>query len=225
VLAKGRAVPAQSLVPPNIAGYDPNWKLNAQAHDPAAARALLDKFGYKDRDGDGYRETPEGKPLVLERWSVPTSAQREADELWKKSLDAIGLKLSIQKDKLPELRKMARNGKIPFASDGWNADYPDAENFMQLLYGPNAGQENQSRFKLAEYDRLYDEARKLPDSPARTALFGRMQSLIVAYAPMRLTQHLIEDHVWHKRVLNYRAHPIRQFSFRYYDVDGPPPTR
>ena len=225
VLAKGRAVPAQSLVPPNIAGYDPNWKLNAQAYDPAAARALLDKFGYKDRDGDGYRETPDGKPLVLERWSVPTSAQREADELWKKSLDAIGLRLSIQKDKLPELRKMARNGKIPFASDGWNADYPDAENFMQLLYGPNAGQENQSRFKLAEYDRLYDEARKLPDSPARTALFGRMQSLIVAYAPMRLTQHLIEDHVWHKRVLNYRAHPIRQFSFRYYDVDGPPPTR
>ena len=225
VLAKGRAVPAQSLVPPNIAGYDPNWKLNAQAYDPAAARALLDKFGYKDRDGDGYRETPDGKPLVLERWSVPTSAQREADELWKKSLDAIGLKLSIQKDKLPELRKMARNGKIPFASDGWNADYPDAENFMQLLYGPNAGQENQSRFKLAEYDRLYDEARKLPDSPARTALFGRMQALIVAYAPMRLTQHLIEDHVWHKRVLNYRAHPIRQFSFRYLDVDGPPPTR
>jgi ABC-type oligopeptide transport system substrate-binding subunit len=150
---------------------------------------------------------------------VPTSAQREADELWKKSLDAIGLKLSIQKDKLPELRKMARNGKIPFASDGWNADYPDAENFMQLLYGPNAGQENQSRFKLAEYDRLYDEARKLPDSPARTALFGRMQALIVAYAPMRLTQHLIEDHVWHKRVRNYRAHPIRQFSFRYLDVE------
>jgi ABC-type transport system substrate-binding protein len=219
VLAKGRAVPAQSLVPPGIAGYDPNWKLGAQVYDPSAARALLDTFGYKDRDGDGYRETPDGKPLVLERWSVPTSAQREADELWKKSLDAIGLRLSIQKDKLPELRKMARNGKIPFASDGWNADYPDGENFLQLLYGPNAGQENQSRFKLAEYDRLYDEARKLPDGPARTALFGRMQALIVAYAPMRLTQHLIEDHVWHKRVRNYRAHPIRQFSFRYLDVD------
>ncbi|MEO8484780.1 MAG: ABC transporter substrate-binding protein [Betaproteobacteria bacterium] len=225
VLAKGRGVLAQSLVPPGIAGYDANWKLGAQAYDPAAARALLDRFGYKDRDGDGYRETPEGKPLVLDRWSVPTSAQREADELWRKNLDAIGIRLSIRKDKLPELRKMARNGRIPFASDGWNADYPDAENFMQLLYGPNAGQENQSRFKLAEYDRLYDEARKLPDGPARTALFGRMQALIVAYAPMRLTQHIVEDHAWHRRVLHYRAHPIRQFSFRYYDVDGPPPAR
>jgi ABC-type transport system substrate-binding protein len=225
LLAKGRGVLAQSLVPPGIAGYDANWKLGAQVYDPAAARALLDRFGYKDRDGDGYRETPDGKPLALERWSVPTSAQRQADELWKKNLDAVGLRLAIRKDKLPELRKMARNGKIPFASDGWNADYPDAENFMQLLYGPNAGQENQPRFKLAEYDRLYDEARKLPDSPARTALFGRMQALIVAYAPMRFTQHIIEDHVWHKRVLNYRAHPIRQFAFRYYDVERPVPAR
>jgi oligopeptide transport system substrate-binding protein len=225
VLQKGRGVLAQSLVPPGIAGHDPNWKLGAQVYDPATARALLDRFGYKDRDGDGYRETPDGAPLVLERWSVPTSAQREADELWRKNLDAVGLKLAIRKDKLPELRKMARNGKIPFASDGWNADYPDAENFMQLLYGPNAGQENQSRFKLAEYDRLYDEARKLPDGPERTALFGKMQALMVAYSPMRLTQHIIEDHAWNARVRNYRAHPMRQFAFRYYDVDGPTPAR
>jgi ABC-type transport system substrate-binding protein len=223
VLSKGRGVRARTLVPPGIAGYDANWKLDPPAYDPAAARALLDRFGYKDRDGDGYRETPDGKPLVLERWSVPTSAQRQADELWKKNLDAVGIKLAIQKDKLPEIRKMARLGRIPFASDGWNADYPDAENFMQLLYGPNAGQENQPRFKLAEYDRLYDQARTLPDGAQRTALFGRMQSLIDAYAPMRLTQHIVEDHVWHRRVRNYRAHPIRQFSFRYYDVDGPLP--
>jgi ABC-type transport system substrate-binding protein len=225
VLQKGRGILAQSLVPPGIAGYDPNWNLGAQVYDPAAARALLDRFGYKDRDGDGFRELPDGKPLILERWSVPTSAQREADELWKKNMDAIGIKLAIRKDKLPELRKMARLGKIPFRSDGWNADYPDGENFLQLLYGPNAGQENQARFRLAEYDKLYDEARKLPDGPQRTALFGRMQALMVAYAPMRLTQHIVEDHAWHARLLHYRAHPIRTFEFRYYDVSGPAPGR
>jgi ABC-type transport system substrate-binding protein len=225
VLQKGRGVLAQSLVPPGIAGHDPGWKLGAQVYDPAASRALLDRFGYRDRDGDGFRETPDGKPLVLERWSAPTSAQRQADELWKKNMDAIGLKIAIRKDKLPELRKMARAGRIPFASDGWNADYPDAENFMQLLYGPNAGQENQSRFRLPEYDRLYQEARKLPDGRERTAIIGKMQALVVAYAPMRFTQHVVEDHAWHARVKNYRAHPIRQFSFHYYDVDGPPPGR
>ncbi len=51
---------------------------------------------------------------------------------------------------------MARLGKIPMRSDGWNADYPDAENFMQLLYGPNAGQENNARFDLPEFNRLYE---------------------------------------------------------------------
>jgi ABC-type transport system substrate-binding protein len=72
VLFKGRAVPATGLIPPDIAGYDPTLKTQAQLYDPAAARALLDKFGYKDRDGDGYREQPDGKPLVIERWSSPT---------------------------------------------------------------------------------------------------------------------------------------------------------
>ena len=82
---------------------------------------------------------------------------------------------------------MARLGKIPMRGDGWNADYPDAENFMQLLYGPNAGQANQSRFNLPEFNKLYEQARALPDSPERTALFNRMTELVVAYAPWRLT--------------------------------------
>ncbi len=73
VLLKGRAVPAASPIPPDIAGYDPTLKTQAQLYDPAAARALLDRFGYKDRDGDGYREAPDGKPLVIERWSTPDS--------------------------------------------------------------------------------------------------------------------------------------------------------
>jgi len=219
VLYKGRAVPAVSPIPPDIAGYDPRLKTQAQLYDPPAARALLDKLGYKDRDGDGFRETPDGKPLVIERWSTPASAQRQADELWKKNMDAIGIRIVFKKDKLPELRKMARLGKIPTRGDGWNADYPDAENFMQLLYGPNAGQENQSQFKLAEFDKLYEQAHALPNSPERTRLFDRMTELVVAYAPWRLTIHLLEDHLVHSWVRVYRAHPIRSQTYAFIDVD------
>ena len=71
-------------------------------------------------------------------------------------MDAIGIRIVFRKDKLPELRKMARQGKIPMRGDGWNADYPDAENFMQLLYGPNAGQANDARFNLPEFNRLFE---------------------------------------------------------------------
>ncbi len=219
VLAHGRALPANGPIPPDIAGFDPNLKTNAQVYDPAAARALLDKFGYKDRGDDGYRKTPDGKPLVLERWSPATSTGREADELWKKNMDAIGLKIVFKKDKLPELRKMSRQGKIPMAGEGWNADYPDAENFMQLLYGPNAGQENQARFNLPEFNKLFEEARGLADSPQRTKLFDRMTELVIAYAPWRLTINSIDDTFAHPWVRYYVPNPIRGQGWAYIDID------
>ena len=219
VILKGRAVPAISPIPPDIAGYDPLLKTNAQLYDPAAARALLDRFGYKDRDGDGYREMPDGKPLVLERWSAPTSLMRQEDEQWKKNMDALGLRIVFKKDALQELRKNARLGKMRMRTDGWNADYPDAENFMQLLYGPNVGQENHARFSLPEFDKLYDAAYRLPDSPERTRLFDRMTELIVAYAPWRLMEHRMEDHLLQPWIQHYKPHPVRTALWRYLDVD------
>jgi ABC-type transport system substrate-binding protein len=219
VLQKGRAVPAESPIPADVAGRNPAFSGGAQRYDPALSRALLDRFGYRDRDGDGYRELPDGRPLSLERWSTPASSQRQADELWKKNMDAIGIRVVFRKDKLPELRKMARAGQIPFRSDGWNVDYPDAENFMQLLYGPNAGQENAARFRLPEFDRLYDAARQLPDGPERTRLFDRMSELVIAYAPWRLTFHIVEDHLAQRWVATYKPHPIKTQTWRYIEVD------
>jgi oligopeptide transport system substrate-binding protein len=219
VLFRGRAIPAQGPIPPDIAGYDPTHKTQAQVYDPGAARALLDRFGYKDRDGDGYRELPDGKPLVIERWSTPASRDRQIDELWKKNMDAIGIRMVFKKDKLPELRKMGRAGKVQMRQDGWNADYPDAENYMQLLYGPNIGQANDSRFSLPEFDRLYEQARMLPDSPERTKLYDRMTDLVIAYAPWKLTHHLLEDHIIQPWVIGYKPHPIRADIWKYLDID------
>jgi ABC-type transport system substrate-binding protein len=217
VLLKGRAMPAKGPIPPDIAGYDPNLRTDAQAYDPVAARALLDHFGYRDRDGDGYREMPDGRRLTIERWSTPNSAARQGDELWKKCMDAIGIRMVFKQDRAPELRKMARQGRIAMRSDGWNADYPDAENFMQLLYGPS-GPENNARFDLPEFNRLYEQARKLPDSAERTRLFDRMTLLVVAYAPWRLTFHLIDDSLRHPWVRTYVPHPIRSQWWQYVDV-------
>jgi ABC-type transport system substrate-binding protein len=219
VLLKGRAIPAKGPIPPDIAGYDPNLRTDAQLYDPVAARALLDKFGYRDRDGDGYRETPDGKPLTLERWSTPNSAARQSDELWERNMKAIGLRIAFKKDRVPELRKMARLGKIPMRSDGWNADYPDAENFMQLLYGPNAYQANESLFDLPEYNKLFEQARTLPEGAERMKLFDRMTQLVIAYAPFRMTYHVLEDSLRHPWVRTYVPHPIRSQVWMYVDIE------
>jgi oligopeptide transport system substrate-binding protein len=220
VILHGRAVPANGPVPPGVAGYDPKLKTLAQVYDPASARSLLDRFGYRDRNGDGYREMPDGKPLVLEFWSDPSSAARERDELWKKCMDAIGIRVVFRKDKSPEITKMARAGKIPMNPSAWTADYPDAENFMQLLYGPNIGQANDARFNLPEFNRLYEESRRLPDSPERTALLDRMTELVVAYAPWRWTTNSILDTLAHRWVSNYVPHPLRfQEGFAFVDIN------
>jgi len=134
-------------------------------------------------------------------------------------MDAIGIRLVLKKDRVPELRKMAREGKIPMRSDGWNADYPDAENFMQLLYG-GSGPDNNSRFNLPEFNALYERARTLPDSAERTKLFDRMTELVIAYAPLRFTFHLLEDSVRHPWVSTYVPHPIRSQWWQYVDIDA-----
>jgi ABC-type transport system substrate-binding protein len=220
VILKGRAIPAVSPVPPDIAGFDPALRTEAQLYDPVAARALLDRFGYRIRDGGSYRAMPDGKPLVLERWSPPTSFARQEDEQWKKNMDAIGLKIAFKKDGLQEMRKMARQGKLPMREDGWNADYPDAENFMQVLYGPNVGQENHARFNLPAFDKLYEAAHRLPDSPERTRLFDQMSGLVVAYAPWRLMEHRIEDQLSQRWIRNFKPHPVRSAVWRYIDIDS-----
>src|SRR5262249_31319897 len=148
-----------------------------------------------------------------------TLLSRQEDEQWKKNMDAIGLKIVFKKDRLQELRKMAREGKLPMRTDGWNADYPDAENFMQLLYSGSVGQENHARFRLPEFDKLYEAARRLSDSPERTRLFDRMSELVVAYAPWRLMEHRIEDHLAQPWTRNYKPHPVRYALWRYIDID------
>jgi len=215
----GRGIRASGPIPPDIEGFDPIQKATAQTYDPPAASALLDKFGYKDRDRDGYREMPDGKPLLLQLWSPPTSLARVRDELWKKSLDAVGIRIEFKKDRVPELIKMARAGKLQMVGGGWLADYPDAECFMQLLYGTNIGRENGSRFNLPEFNRLFEEAKGMPNSAARTKLFSHMTELVVNYAPWRIGLNPVNDAVDHGWVRNRVPHPIQLWAWSYIDIE------
>src|ERR1700720_2709040 len=105
ILRKNQAIRAESPVPPGVAGYDENFHSTAAEYNPAKAKALLDLFGYVDRDGDGYREAPDGKPLVLELSSPPQADYLELDMVWKKSMDAIGIKMEFPTKQWPDLNK------------------------------------------------------------------------------------------------------------------------
>ncbi len=219
ILRKNQAVRAESPVPPGVAGYDENFRSMAAAYNPAKAKAMLDLFGYVDRDGDGYREAPDGKPLSIEYASTPTQLERQYDELWKKSLDAIGIRMTSRKAKWPDLLKESKAGKVQFRGLAWGADYPDADNFLQLLYGPNSGQSNDARFRLAAFDRLYEQAKRLPDTPERTRLYQEMNRLILAYAPWKLGVNRVEGYLLHPWIKCYKKHPILRAQWRFLDVD------
>jgi len=219
VLRHGQAVPVTQPIPGGIPGHDPSYR-GGPHFDPAAARALLDKFGYRDRDGDGYRELPDGRPLVIEKASTPTTRDRELDELWKKSMDAIGIRLNFMHQKWPDLLKLGRAAKLQMWSVGWMTVVPDGDIFYQLLYGKNIGQANYSRFNLPEFDRIYEQTKALPDSPQRTALYRKLAELADAYTPWHPGVTRIENVLVSPWVQGYKKHDYLRFPWKYLDIDA-----
>src|SRR5206468_1020148 len=111
VLEKGLALPAQTPLPPNVLGYDPSYR-SPVSHDLQLARALLDRFGYRTLDKDGYRTTPDGKPLTLTMHTLASTTGRLRDELWRKNLNAIGIRVDFKSDQYAEIIKASRLGKV-----------------------------------------------------------------------------------------------------------------
>jgi ABC-type transport system substrate-binding protein len=220
IIRRGQAIPAQSPVPPGVVGYDPAFRSPATDFDPAKAKALLDMFGYVDRNGDGWREQPDGRPLVLRyKYNLGGEEQRQLAELWAKSLAGVGIKLETTAVQFADLLNDKRVGKFQMAASAWTADYPDAQNFLQLYYGPNTDQSNESRFRLPEYDKLYKKSLAVPDGPQRNAIYHEMDRLILAYAPSRLGVHRIYNHLQYPWVKGYKKHPILYTNFKYLDLD------
>jgi ABC-type transport system substrate-binding protein len=104
---------------------------------------------------------------------------------------------------------------------GGAASAPDADTWLQTLYGPNSGGKgNRSRFKLEAYDRIYEKARVMPDTPERTKLYQEMARLTVVYAPIKINTHRILTDLWHPWVSGYRRPPVQsQNWWKYVDVD------
>jgi len=216
VIRNGQAVEAAYPIPPGVVGHVPDWKSSIK-YDPASANALLDKFGYK-KGPDGFRTQPDGKPLVVTLFSRPDSLGRQQDELWKASLDAIGVKMDVHKDKFAELLKMEKKCQVMSRPAAWIADYPDGDNFMQLLYGPNTGASNGGCAKIPEYDALYARTARMPPGPERDKLYQDMTRIAEAYAPWRLTISRYRNQLLQPRVEGYKKHPILRAQWQYLDV-------
>jgi oligopeptide transport system substrate-binding protein len=219
IIRKGQAVRAQFPVPPGVAGHDPQYR-SSIPYSPQLANALLDKFGYK-KGPDGFRTLPDGKPLVIRYSSTPTERDRQFDELMKRSLDSIGIRLQVHKDRFPELIKLENQCRLMMRGAAWIADYPDGDNFMQLLYGPNSRQSNNACYQSPEFDRRYEKARLLPDGPERNKLYREMTRLMEVHTVWIMGDSRYRNVLLQPHVIGFKKHPVFHTEWLYMDLDAP----
>jgi ABC-type transport system substrate-binding protein len=216
---RSQAIPAQSLVMPDVYGYDPNFKSEMSDHDPARAKALLDVYGYVDKDGDGWRDQPDGSPLVIEYWTTTDQERRQLATILQKGMAEIGVKMDVRFGQWPELLKASRAGKLMMWGVAWSASVPDAEDFLSLAYGPSKGQANHARFDLPAYNELYDRLHKLPDGPERMQLIDQAKRLQVAYMPYKAEVHRLFTDMFWPWVQGYHRNIFVRDFWRYVDID------
>ncbi|HEY8050591.1 MAG TPA: ABC transporter substrate-binding protein [Ramlibacter sp.] len=216
---RGQAIPAQGFLMPGTTDYDPNFRSEMGTFDRARAMALLDMYGYTDKDGDGWRDMPDGKPLVITFDTLGAADYRERDEILKKNLDAVGIKMLFRIGQWQEQLKGGRAGKLQMWSFGLSATSPDSGVVLQQMYGPSAGEQNLARFKNAKFDELYRKELLLPDGPERDALLRECVRIGIAYMPYKVGVHRIGTDMWHPWVTGYERHPFSRDFWRYIDID------
>ena len=219
LIRRGLGIPAQSPMVPHTTGYDPAYKSEMSEYNPAKANALLDMYGYLDRDGDGWRETPDGQPLVLAYASQPEQIYREYNNLTRRGLKEIGLRVDFPVQQWPANLKQAQAGKLQIWSLGLSAADPDGQTALQYVYGPQAGEQNLARFKLPAMDRLYEQTASMVDGPEREKRFFEAKRLYTAYMPYRYIVHRLGTEVLHPWVLGYRRPVFWNNWYHMVDVD------
>ena len=216
VLRKSQAVRARMPIPAGVVGHDPKYR-GIIEYDPETANKLLDYFGYK-KGPDGWRTLPDGKPLVIHQAAQASSVDRDYNELWQRSAERVGIRMVFDIAPFGETLKSAKACKLQMWGQGWTADFPDGDNFMQLLYGPNTGQSNNGCYESKAFDKLYEQARALPNSQERNRLFLLMTRQMEVDTAWSLNVSPLRNELIRPWVLGYKKHPILQADFVYLDV-------
>lgn len=218
ILQKGDSQKLQAPIPSGVVGYDPNYR-SSIPYSVKAANLLLDRYHYKVA-ADGWRTQPNGKPLVIEMTlSGNNLRSQQQAEFWKKTLDSIKIKITTKSMPFAEALKLEKQCKTMFKASAWIADYPDADNFMQLFYGKNIKITNNGCVKIPEYDRLYEQAQKMIPSPERDAIYAKMSRLLEVYMPVQVIGARYRNILAQPRVIGFKKHPILPAEWMYIDID------
>ena len=134
-------------------------------------------------------------------------------------MDAIGIRMEFQIAKFADHLKAAKACQLQMWGAAWIADYPDGDNFMQLLYGPNTGQSNNGCYESKAFDAFYEKSHALPDSPERNRLFLEMTRQMEVDGAWSLHISRERNQLIRPWVQGYKKHPILHADFMYLDIE------
>jgi ABC-type transport system substrate-binding protein len=210
LMFNGRGRAPDSLIPYDIPGSARETGSTWYKPDLEAAKKKLAEAGY-----------PEGKglPTFVIEYRSTNKEQRQRFEYIRNEWAKIGVKVEANFQSFSNFLKKTDEGNYQMADAGWNADYPDAENFYALFYGKNvAPGPNTGHFVNARYDELYLQSRHMKDGPERWKLFAEMDAILKDEAPVLLLMNTTIVGLKQKNVRNFKRNMMVPFPYRYFDL-------
>lgn len=204
------AFPAQSITPPGIAGNIKGYKNPFKGPNIEAAKKMLAEAGY-----------PEGKGLPELKYDIPDSTvSRQSGEFFQQQMAQIGIKIKIVSSPWPEFQAKVKKKAVEIYGLAWGADYPDAENFLQLFYGPNKSPgANGSNYDNPEFNKQFEDAVIMQDSPARTAKYEKLNKYLAEEVVALFGVHrqaYIMKQGW---LRNYHYSDLNHDAIQYLNID------
>ncbi len=218
ILLKGRALPADNIIPKTLKGHK-EAGVGAYAHmDMARAQEKM-REARKELAAAGLLVDGEIPQLKFEVGGESPAAVQQTDFV-KQQFAKVGVRVKPVFNDWPTLQRKVRNKKAQMWTMGWHADYPDAENFLQLYYGPNIPKyTNNSNYSDPRFDALYDKARVMPDTPERTRLYAEMAKIIGEDCPVLLMDEHLTYVLYYEWMHNIKKHPVGYGYTRYVRID------
>lgn len=216
VVYGGQALPANQIVPPGVSGHDPSLPAKPQ-YDPAAAKALLDRFGYANKDGEGFRKAPDGKPLTITVTLRSGALSREIQTLWKKNMDAIGLRMDFHVTPFQDAIKEMQQGKFQIIFRGFGGSPSGYAELLQL-YSKQPRRVNASQFNLPEYDRAAEQFLRSGTALEQIAAARRMSDLARTYTPLLPAIFRLENDFVQPWLRGFSS-PVFSNYWKYLDID------
>lgn len=212
-----QALPAQSIIPPGVFGNDPKYR-SSVGYNPRLANQLLDRFNYK-RGADGFRTLPDGSPLLLRIHSAPKSKDQARMEIWRRSLNKIGIRATFPTAGFADNLKSAYQCKLMMFGFGYTAGIPDGIEYMEAYYGPNQGRGNMGCYNSPAFNDMYRKLAEFEQGPQRQAVFEQMARQLEADTAHSVELWRIRNWLIQPWVQGYKTHPMLRGDWRYLDVD------